>query len=120
MIERTNLPIESADVAIIGGGIVGLAHAWQAARRGLSVVLFERDAVAQGASVRNFGMIWVVGQTPENLPTALRSRALWLEMARSADLWAIPCGSVHLAHRQDELDVLEEFAASAANHGYRR
>src|SRR5260370_24226838 len=103
MNQRNNSPIEFADVAIIGGGIVGLAHAWQAARRGLSVVLFERDAVAQGASVRNFGMIWVVGQTPEYLPTALRSRALWLEMARSAGLVALACGSIPLAHPAQEV-----------------
>ncbi len=30
-----------ADIAVIGAGMVGLAHAYEAARRGLSVVLFE-------------------------------------------------------------------------------
>src|SRR5262245_49050398 len=111
--------MEQADVAVVGAGIVGLAHAWAAARRGLRVVLFERNAWAQGASVRNFGMIWPIGQ-PSGLPLeqALVSRQRWLHLAERARLWVRACGSLHLAHRADEQAVLEEFAAWAPTLGY--
>src|SRR5262249_49447173 len=106
-------------LAVIGAGIVGLAHAWAAARRGYEVLLFERDRRASGASVRNFGMVWPVGQP--NGPahrTAIESRELWLELLRQTGLWYSTCGSLHLAYRADEAAVLTEFARLAPPLGY--
>jgi len=98
------------DVAIVGGGIVGLAHAWMAARRGLSVMIFERTQRAQAATVRNFGMVWPIGQPAgEAYDIALRSRDLWLQLDQAGVLHADRCGALHLAHHEDELAVLEEF-----------
>src|SRR5262245_2714271 len=111
--------VERADVAVVGGGILGLAHAWAAARRGRRVVLFERERQAQGASARNFGMIWPIGQPAGPLQQrALRSRQRWLELAAEAGVWHDPCGSLHLAYREDERAVLEEFAGRAGELGY--
>src|SRR5438874_1670942 len=109
-----------ADVAVVGAGIVGLAFAWEAARRGRSVVLFERGAKAEGASVRNFGMVWPIGQAPGgDHARALRSRERWLELGRRAGLWVAECGSLHLAREDDEDAVIREFAAAAAGLGVR-
>lgn len=100
----------SYDLVIVGGGIVGLAAAWAGARRSLSVLVVERSARANGATVRNFGMVWPIGQpSGEGLETALRSRELWLEAAAGAGFWSATCGSLHLARRDDEAAVLHEF-----------
>ncbi len=50
------------DDAIVGAGILGLAHAYHLSRLGRRVIVLERDVRAVGASVRNFGMLWPVGQ----------------------------------------------------------
>jgi glycine/D-amino acid oxidase-like deaminating enzyme len=102
---------QSADVAIVGGGIVGLAHALAALRQGHRVVLFEREQFAIGASVRNSGLLWPIGQAPgPGLRRALRSREIWTEVAGQAGIWPKSNGSLHLAYHDDEWDVFKEFA----------
>jgi len=106
----------TVDVAVVGGGILGLAFAWEAARRGNSVAVFERDHRAQGASIPNFGMVWPIGQPAGALyQLALRSRERWLEL--SDILWIDRCGSVHAVYEEDEDAVIREFAALSPTHG---
>jgi len=98
------------DVVVVGGGIVGLAHAIAAHERGRSVLLLERDGVCRSASVRNFGMIWPVGQRQgEDEDGALRSRDKWIELSREAGFALETCGSLHLVHHEDEEQVVCEF-----------
>jgi D-hydroxyproline dehydrogenase subunit beta len=102
------------DVAIAGAGIIGLAHAYHLAKRGLRVVVFERQPRAHGASVRNFGMIWPIGQPPGPLyDLARRSLEQWLEVLQASGIWHHRNGSLHLAHHDDEAQVLREFVAQA-------
>lgn len=101
---------EKADVIVIGGGIIGLAHAVMALRNGLSVLLIEENDRAVGASVRNFGLVWPIGQPAGPLyDRARRSRDIWVEMAQKADFWAFENGSLHLAYAEDEWEVLAEY-----------
>jgi len=102
------------DVGVVGAGILGLAHAYHLARRGLRVIVFERHPRAHGASVRNFGMIWPIGQ-PDGpaYELARRSREAWLEVLRTSGLWHRECGSLHLAYHDDEAQVLREFVTGA-------
>lgn len=107
------------EVAIVGAGIVGLAHAWSAAKRGHRVSVFERSPRASGASIRNFGMVWPIGQPPGSLfRLALDTRELWTTLGQHAGLWVHECGSIHLARKPDELAVLEEFAERSKQNGY--
>jgi D-hydroxyproline dehydrogenase subunit beta len=100
----------TADVAIIGGGIVGLAHAYMALKKKLRVVLFERNEFAVGASIRNFGLLWPIGQEPGNgFETAMRSREHWNDVASQAGIWCQQNGSLHVVYHEDELEVLHEF-----------
>lgn len=99
-----------ADIAIVGSGIVGLAHAYMALRKGYKVVLFEREEFAVGASVRNFGLVWPIGQEPNiGLDRALRAQQHWLDVGKQAGFDIRQNGSLHLAYHADEWDVLEEF-----------
>ena len=86
--------------AVVGAGILGLAHAYQLARRGRRVVVFERHARACGASVRNFGMLWPIGQPFGELrDLARKSLGIWLEVLAASGLWHDGSGSLHLAYR---------------------
>ncbi len=109
----------TADVAIVGAGVMGLAHAYAAASRGLRVVVFERGLRASGASVRNFGLIWPIGQPHGRMhQLALRSRARWVEVLEQAKIPYWPQGSLHVVYRDDEAAVAREFSELAAGLGY--
>ena len=101
------------DLVVAGAGIVGLAHALAAARRGLRVAVLERDARAAGASVRNFGFVTITGQSEgETRARALRSRDIWEEVAASAGIPVHQRGALVAALRTEALEVLAQFAAS--------
>jgi FAD dependent oxidoreductase TIGR03364 len=110
---------ERYDLAIVGAGIIGLAHAYHAARRGWRVIVIERGAKAQGASIRNFGMLWPIGQPAgDRYQLARRSLEIWREVLEQAEIWQDPCGSLHLAYADDEAAVLREFANAAPKVGF--
>ena len=100
----------SFDLAVVGAGIVGLACALAAARRGKRVVVIDRDAQANGASVRNFGFITVAGQAREDMwARARRSAEVWAEVAAQADIPVLHRGLLLAARRLESFAVLEAF-----------
>ncbi|KAA0023260.1 TIGR03364 family FAD-dependent oxidoreductase [Antrihabitans cavernicola] len=99
-------------VVVIGGGILGTAHAREAIRRGHDVVQLEREPEARGATVRNFGLVWVSGRAPHELAASLRSRELWEQIGREVPgVGFRPAGSLTLLRTPDEVAVAEEVLA---------
>ncbi|MGD0385799.1 MAG: TIGR03364 family FAD-dependent oxidoreductase [Solirubrobacteraceae bacterium] len=102
-----------ADLCVVGAGIVGLAHAHEGRRRGLRVVLLERERCAVGASVRNFGHAFLSGVSDgEDLECALRARERWLDLGARARIPMWDAGTLVVARAEDELAVLEGAAAN--------
>lgn len=103
--------------------MLGTMHAWQAVERGHEVVHLEREGEARGASVRNFGLVWVGGRADgEELATALRARELWEQIgARVPGLYFRANGSLTVARTEAELAVAEQALnlPDAAERGYR-
>ena len=103
---------------VIGAGIVGIAAARALAHKGYSVQVYERNHRASGASVRNFGMIWPIGQPAGKLyDRAIRSRNCWKEIAEKGNLWYDPVGSLHVAYNKMEWQVLQELFDVFKNDG---
>jgi D-hydroxyproline dehydrogenase subunit beta len=111
---------ERFDLAVVGAGIVGLATALAGARRGLRVVVIDRDAQANGASVRNFGLVMVTGQERGSMwARARRSREVWREVADAAGIPIVHTGLWMTARRPESVGVLEAFMATEMAAGCR-
>ena len=111
--DRPHSGVARDRVVVVGGGILGTMHARSAVRSGASVVQLERHERPRGASVRNFGLVWVSGRSPgAELRLALRSRELWQEVGRDVPGTGFRAnGSITVASTDAELKVLESAAA---------
>ena len=114
--------LTGARVVVVGGGVVGTMHAYAARRRGFEVVQLEREAGPRGASVRNFGLIWVSGRAagPE-LALAQRARELWETVGYEVPGTGFRArGSLTIARTEAELAVCGRAAAApdAAERGF--
>lgn len=94
-------------VVVVGGGVMGTVHAYLALERGADVVHLERDLVPMGASVRNFGLVWVSGRAEgRETQLALRARGLWESIALDVpDIGFRANGSFTLLTNDEELEV---------------
>ena len=108
------------DLAVVGGGIIGLANAWAAARMGKRVALIERDVRANGASIRNFGFITVTGQERgDSWSLARRTRDVWSELAPAAGIAVEQRGLMLTARSVEAMAVIEAFLKTEMGEGCR-
>ena len=111
---------DAFDLAVVGAGIIGLSCARAAALQGLRVIVIDRDARANGASVRNFGFITVTGQ--ERGTAWIRARrtcAIWEEVARQAGITITQRGLWMMTRRPEAVPVLEAFVGTEMGEGCR-
>ena len=110
-------PTATSDVAVIGGGVIGLAIAWRAAQRGLAVCVLERGELGAGASHVAAGMLAPVTEADAGelalLELGLRSARAWpafakrLADAAGADPGLRDSGALVVARDRDEAEALE-------------
>jgi FAD dependent oxidoreductase TIGR03364 len=107
--------VASARMVVVGGGVLGTMHAYEAGLRGLEVIHLEREAGPRGASVRNFGLVWVSGRADgRELALAQRARKRWEEIAADVPgLGFKPRGSITVARTEAELAIAKSAADSA-------
>ncbi|MEO8423984.1 MAG: FAD-binding oxidoreductase [Actinomycetota bacterium] len=108
------------DVAIVGGGIVGAACAYELSRAGATVTLIERDELAAGASGRNQGW-FVLPEDPVLEPMARATLPEYLEVAASAALpvWIDPepVGHLLVALESEDISRAQHTLSSATAQG---
>ncbi|CRZ17622.1 TIGR03364 family FAD-dependent oxidoreductase [Mycolicibacterium neworleansense] len=102
----------SYDVVVVGAGIVGLAHAYHAQQRGLSVAVVDHADGVVGASVQNFGHACITAQSGVARDYGRNGREHWLDLSRKAGFWSAESGTFCVARHDDELAVMDEFAAA--------
>lgn len=109
---------KSYDLAIVGAGIIGLAHAYAAARMGKRVVVVDRDKRANGASIRNFGFVTVTGQERgDSWELARSTRDIWAEVAPQAGIELEQSGLVVTLRRPEAVAVAEAFLQTEMGEG---
>jgi hypothetical protein len=109
----------TADVVIVGGGLIGVWTAFFLARRKQRVVLIEKGVVGAQSSGTNFGNLRLQGRFPGQYPLSLRSQALWeeIEALIGEDCEFAQTGHLYLAYDHEERAKLEGYAQVSESHG---
>ena len=124
----TPAPNMTADVLVIGGGVIGLGIAWRAAQRGLQVIVAD-PAPGQGASRAAAGMLTPVAEAAyaERELFALGQESLRRYpgfAAELTELTGVPTGfrrtgTLQVGYDLDDLAVIEEFRILQESFGVR-
>lgn len=101
-----------ADVIVVGAGIMGSASAFFLRRRGLSVLLLERDQVGRFASGTNFGNVRRQGRYLAQVALSNRSRGIWGRLPEliGDDLEFIPGGHLRVVYDPGRIAMLHDYA----------
>jgi glycine/D-amino acid oxidase-like deaminating enzyme len=97
---------------VVGAGIIGTWHALELVEAGFAVDHLDAERSPVGASVRNFGLVWVSGRRSGiELDVARRSRDRWEEIGgRVPGIGFRPAGSLTVATTPAERSVMQAFS----------
>ena len=107
-----------ADLLIVGGGVLGSFFAYHALSRGLSVVLLERNAAPQGATVRNFGQVVPSGLDDNWQRFGRESVEIYRSIQAQFDISVRKNGTIYLASDDEELTLIHELHDINVKSGY--
>jgi sarcosine oxidase subunit beta len=104
----------TADVAVVGGGIMGASCAYWLAERGADVLVLESGRVGREASGVNAGGVRQQGRALAEAPLALRSVAVWgdLEARLAAPIEYERCGDLRIAETETDAERIRDLAAA--------
>uniref|UniRef100_UPI0005B4A42E NAD(P)/FAD-dependent oxidoreductase n=1 Tax=Rhizobium fredii TaxID=380 RepID=UPI0005B4A42E len=110
---------KSADVVILGGGMAGVAAAYELAKRGTSVVLLEKGVIAGEQSSRNWGWCRQQNRDPRELPLAQLALSIWedLNAEIGEETGFRRTGLVYATTRKADLDTWERWGRVAKDFG---
>lgn len=112
-------PPRRADVVVLGGGIVGLAAAYELAEQGMKVCLLDRSQAGSAQSTRNWGFIRQQGRSVEELPLMIEATRMWLELDKrlDADMELVQGGNLRLTDSPDRAEDYRRWIDMAGSFG---
>ena len=109
----------SADVVIIGGGIIGVSTALFLAERGVEVVLCEKGVLGGEQSSRNWGWVRVMGRDRREIPLAMEALKIWdtLDARVGGETGFRRSGILYISETEQDVANRDAWLALAKPHG---
>ncbi len=109
----------SAEVVIIGGGIVGVSTAWFLIKQGVNVVLCEKGHIAGEQSGRNWGWVRQQSRDAREMPMMVESLKIWRTLADEIgeDVGFKQTGCLYAARDDDKLEQYAAWLPTAKEYG---
>jgi len=108
---------DHAEVAIVGGGIIGISTAYALARAGVRTAVFEKAALGCEQSSRNWGWVRTLGRDMPEVPLALRSNQIWGEIQEQIDVGFRRTGMLYLQDNDTDASSHQAWIDNARTYG---
>lgn len=116
IVPNNSLPT-SADVVIIGGGIIGVSAALDLSSKGYSVLICEKGIVGGEQSSRNWGWVRQMGRDVSEMPLTIASLDIWRNFSsRKIDTGFKESGIAYVAKKSKDIDQLDEWFKHGLDH----